>query len=346
MKISICIPQYERIKFLLSSLKTIEKQDYDDIEIVISDDCSKDDTVSQIAKLKENYRYPIIFSRNEPNLGYDRNLRKSMELASGDYFFILGNDDTLFYKNSISQLVSFLEANDEPAVGFCNFVEFRDQKTVIRRAVSTTVLGSGERVAKENYSSFTFVGGLIFKRDWFERVNTSEFDGSVFVQIYMILRIVLGGGKLFTIAEPLVLKDIFIDGKFRHSYRDRLQRSWKDFKELNAGLFSVGYVISRAFKDSGAKFNIDFYYLRRVYMYTYPHWILDYKSNKALVAAFGLMVGLYPGKTPLFRNLNVFHKTIVFGVYAFSTIAALLLPSFIFVKFKNGIYNFKKRYLK
>jgi glycosyltransferase involved in cell wall biosynthesis len=346
MKISICIPQYNRIKFLISSLQTISEQDYDNIEIVISDDCSSDDTVEQIAILKKTYRYPIVFSRNEPNLGYDRNLRKSMELASGDYLFVIGNDDTLFFNDSISKLVAFLEANDLPSVGYCNFVEFRDQKTIIRRAVKTAVLGIGEQVAKENYSSFTFVGGLIFKRDWFEKVNTSEFDGSIFVQIYMILRIVLQGGQLFSIAEPLVLKDIFIDGKFRNSYRDRLQRRWKDYQELDGGLFNVGKVISRAFKDSGSKINIDYYYLRRVYLYTYPHWILDYKSNKALVAATGLVVGLNPLKTPLFRNLNLFHKIIVYGVYLISTLFALLTPSFIFMKLKNSIYNFKKKFLR
>jgi glycosyltransferase involved in cell wall biosynthesis len=54
MKISICIPQYNRIKFLISSLQTISEQDYDNIEIVISDDCSSDDTVEQIAILKKN----------------------------------------------------------------------------------------------------------------------------------------------------------------------------------------------------------------------------------------------------------------------------------------------------
>ena len=46
MKISICIPQYNRINYLLKSLSIIERQLYPDIEIVISDDCSTDDTRS------------------------------------------------------------------------------------------------------------------------------------------------------------------------------------------------------------------------------------------------------------------------------------------------------------
>lgn len=41
MKISICIPQYNRIAFLLKNLEYIAKQTYSNIEVVISDDCSK-----------------------------------------------------------------------------------------------------------------------------------------------------------------------------------------------------------------------------------------------------------------------------------------------------------------
>jgi glycosyltransferase involved in cell wall biosynthesis len=38
MKISICIPHYNRIEYLLKSLKIIEQQSYKNVEIVISDD--------------------------------------------------------------------------------------------------------------------------------------------------------------------------------------------------------------------------------------------------------------------------------------------------------------------
>ena len=51
MKISICIPHYNRIEYLLKSLAFIEKQTYDNVEIVISDDNSSDDTIFKIKYL-------------------------------------------------------------------------------------------------------------------------------------------------------------------------------------------------------------------------------------------------------------------------------------------------------
>ena len=112
MKISICIPQYNRIQYLLKSLRQIELQEYTDIEIVISDDGSTDDTESEIKKLQLNYKYPVIFSKNEKNLGYDRNYRRSMELATGDYCIVIGNDDTIYQPGSMALLAGFLKENN------------------------------------------------------------------------------------------------------------------------------------------------------------------------------------------------------------------------------------------
>ena len=109
MKISICIPQYNRIELLLKGLRVIEKQEYHDIEVVISDDCSQDDTIVQIKKLKDSYKYPIILGTSDVNMGYDRNYRKCIELSNGDYAIVIGNDDTLFNSDAISYLVKFLE---------------------------------------------------------------------------------------------------------------------------------------------------------------------------------------------------------------------------------------------
>src|SRR4249919_2253033 len=101
MKISICIPQYNRIDYLLKSLRMIEEQTYPDIEIVVSDDCSTDDTEEQIKRFKPQCKYPIVYHRNTVNVGYDANYRKCIELASGDYAIVIGNDDSIIPNSSI-----------------------------------------------------------------------------------------------------------------------------------------------------------------------------------------------------------------------------------------------------
>jgi glycosyltransferase involved in cell wall biosynthesis len=179
MKISLCIPQYNRIEYLVKNIETISAQTYPDIEIVISDDCSTDNTEAEIRKLQPQSRFPIVYRRSSTNLGYDRNLRQSLEMASGDYCFVLGNDDTLNGPDAIRFLVEFLRANDCPEIGFCNSAAYTKPSEVTERAARTAVVGSGKAVALKYYRSFSFVAGVIFKRDAFLEVNTDQYDRSI-----------------------------------------------------------------------------------------------------------------------------------------------------------------------
>ena len=128
MKISICIPQYNRIDYLIKSLDELQDQSYSDFEVVISDDCSQDDTTNQIQEYLKSSKYPITYFKFDQNQGYDRNLRKSMELAVGDYCFVLGNDDTLSHSHVLRDLNDFLVKNNLPDLGFCNYQEYSNDK--------------------------------------------------------------------------------------------------------------------------------------------------------------------------------------------------------------------------
>lgn len=344
MKISICVVQYNRIELLLKSLSIIERQTYPDIEICISDDCSTDNTVDEILKLKQTYKYPIVFHRNEVNKGFDFNYRKSIEIASGDYAFVIGNDDSINGENSIADLVKFLEENKYPDLGFCNMLEERTGNTVIKRAMKTTVLGSGAEVAIKYYSCFVFVGGLIYKRSTFLKYNTDQYDGSIFTQMYLSVFMICKGERAFSIKEPMVLKDILLDGKFRHSYRDRIAKTWDKFRVVDAGLPSVMYVVINGIKDAGLLENKHIFKIfRRVYLITYPQWILDYKENNAFPEAVGLIVGLNPFKNKDFKLLNIFNRVRIFCLYIITTIAAFITPVFLFKKVKQRLYEYFKR---
>jgi glycosyltransferase involved in cell wall biosynthesis len=344
MKFSICVPQYNRIQFLLQSLERISHQTWDDVEICISDDCSTDNTEAAILELQKTYRYPIVFSRNEKNAGYDRNYRKSVEISSGDYCLLIGNDDTLHDDKVIEVLVKFLEANNLPDIGFCNYVEHNNPSLVIERAHQTAVLGSGNEVALKNYSNFSFVGGVIYKRESFLKFNTSKYDGSVFAQMYLGVLMIARGLRLFSIKEPMVIKDLRIEGKMSNNYRDTLARSWKDFKVVNAGLPTIMHVLINGFKDAGTLDQTAIYRIfKKIYSITYPFWLLDYRSNKAFPEAVGLVRGLNPYLNEDFKLLNRYNRSRIFAMYSFSSVGGLVTPVSIFKKVKTRVYNFLKR---
>jgi len=344
VKLSICIPQYNRIDFLLKSLHLIEKQTFPDIEVIVSDDCSTDNTQEAITTLIPNYKFPLIYKRNTVNLGYDRNFRQSIELSSGEYVIVIGNDDTINPAYDLKQLADFLIAHGYPELGFCNFIEESTGNTFVERAQTTDVLGNGYLTAMRHYSCFSFVGGLVYKREAFLRFNTSKHDGSIFAQIYLGCLMISSGCTLFSIHEPVVIKDIVLEEQERNSYRDGLARRWRDYKPVSGGLPSVINTLIDAFRDAGVLNQSLIYSIyKRIYSVTFPFWLVDYKSNGAFPEAVGLMQGLYPAKDRNFKLLGLSNKARIYSYYAVFGIGGLAMPVWLFKKMKQNLY---KRYKK
>lgn len=343
MRLSICIPQYNRIGFLLRNLSIIEKQNFTDLEVVVSDDCSSDETEAKIKELAPNYKHRLIYHRFEQNQGYDRNFRKCIELASGEYVIVIGNDDSINPAYDLKTLEDFLLNNNLPDLGFTNFIEEETGK-MIDRAKTTDLLGSGYETAMKYYSCFSFVGGLIYKKRFFEKFNSSKHDGSIYAQIYLGCLMTCSGGKLFSIKEPVVIKDIVLDEVKRDTYRDFIAKSWKDYKPGNGGLLSVINVLIDALRDAEVLNQARIYRVfKRIYSITFPFWILDYKSNKALPAAVGLLHGMKPTNSTNYKLLNSFNAFRIWVVYLGVGITALLMPVFLFRKLKTWLYSIVKK---
>jgi glycosyltransferase involved in cell wall biosynthesis len=324
-------------------LEEIAKQSYKDIEIVISDDNSTDETTQLIENIKDTYKYPIIYYRHDTNIGYDKNLRTSIELASGDYAITLGNDDTINPLYDLSLLVQFLEAHNYPDIGFTNFIEAATDQ-MEERASMTGIIGTGHQIAFSNYSRFSFVGGLVWKRNTYMRFNSPKFDGSVYTQIYHASLIVAKGGVLFSIASPVVIKDVLPLEQNRASFLDKISTKWSDLKQVTGGLPKVITVTVTAFEDAGVLTQeILFGVLKKIYTSTLPFWIITYRKNKALPEALGLALGMNPKNIQEFQKLQLKNKIKIGFIYRVFCLSALAAPVFLFEHFKVRLWKWSNK---
>lgn len=104
-KVSVIITTHNRLDFLKRATLSVLKQTYDNIELIISDDCSDYDLTDLINELKSISRYPIIYRRNNSNLGacYTRN--EGIRLSTGEFITGLDDDDE-FVPDRVEYLVS------------------------------------------------------------------------------------------------------------------------------------------------------------------------------------------------------------------------------------------------
>jgi glycosyltransferase involved in cell wall biosynthesis len=114
--VSIITPTYNRPDYLKQALKSAISQTYQNIEIIVSDNCSPENPQAIV----DSFNDPRIrFSRNETNLGMLPNTIKAFKMARGKYVAALLDDD-LWEEDFLEKLVPPLEANPNLILAFCD----------------------------------------------------------------------------------------------------------------------------------------------------------------------------------------------------------------------------------
>jgi glycosyltransferase involved in cell wall biosynthesis len=333
MMISVCIPHYNRSKYLLAVLESIRIQDHPEVEVIISDDCSTDDSSEIIPKyiagLEGASHVRFYYIRQAKNLGYDGNLRASLAAATGDYLFALGNDDALPEKNTLSKLADTLAKLNYPDITFSNYHTYNKPDEMSQRARKTEIIGSGPDVAVKTFRSFSFVGGLAIKRSAFKEHDTCKYDGTVYVQIYLGARIIASGGTLATISESMVAKDVTFPGEAVNSYLDTLVENNRRFYRHTGGLDQVGRVASEAILPyvpvaSRQRYILNIY--AQLLLFTYPYWLFNYRKHNAYRAAINVALGCVPTNLIKIADVALYVYFCLIIVFVATTIAGLFVP--------------------
>jgi glycosyltransferase involved in cell wall biosynthesis len=119
--VSVGVPNYNYAHHITEALDSIANQTYPDIELIIVDDCSTDNSRELITKWIQNYKgnYTIQFIKNETNLGLTKVCNIILQHAKGKYFQTLDADDVLL-PDKISRQVEILEKGKNVAFVYSN----------------------------------------------------------------------------------------------------------------------------------------------------------------------------------------------------------------------------------
>jgi glycosyltransferase involved in cell wall biosynthesis len=113
-RFTIGIPTYNRANFLKRSLACALDQTHSDVEIIVSDNASPDDTSEVVKSFGDRVRY----HRNPTNLGATANFERALELASGDFFSWLQDDD-LIHRDFVRRALEGFALGGDVAAYLC-----------------------------------------------------------------------------------------------------------------------------------------------------------------------------------------------------------------------------------
>ena len=139
-KVSIITPAFNAVSFLEETVRSVQNQTFNDWEMIIVDDCSKDETYV-LAKMLAEKDGRIRVLQNEVNSGVATTRNKALDVAIGEYIAFLDSDD-LWLPQKLEKQVEFMDTG-RYAFTYTNYRKFNTDtgewaKKVIRAPATMT----------------------------------------------------------------------------------------------------------------------------------------------------------------------------------------------------------------
>jgi len=229
-KVSVIIPTYNRKEYLEIAIRSAINQTYRDVEVLILDDCSTDNTT----EIFDDYEYTK-FVRcivNQENIGFIRNWNKGVGLSSGEYIKIMGDDDLLEI-SCIAKQVAILDNNPDVGIVCCDYFIINEDGMIEN---NNDLYRLFDRDTKEDGISFMskyllgrrragWPTSILFRRQDFDKVGGFDVNAGVAADIDMWCRI-LRDSKFYYIDKKLAYNRQF---KGLNNLSKRMDRSGKEY---------------------------------------------------------------------------------------------------------------------
>lgn len=171
-KVTIGIAAYNVENYIGETLNSALNQDFKDLEILVCDDCSTDNTMHVVKDLITSHPngYKVRIIKNSTNSGTSAVRNNCIDNAKGEFIYFLDGDDNIS-NNCISLLYSKMKERPVDIV-MANHIAFVDSNNV-----NVTV---NKDVAFPDYSSC----GEMAILKWMKEVNTDNFPGSMWNKLF------------------------------------------------------------------------------------------------------------------------------------------------------------------
>jgi abequosyltransferase len=172
--LSICVPTYNRSRFLKEQLirfSAFDSSIYEQVEILISNNCSTDNTKEVVKSFLGEF--PFIYHENEENQGMDGNFLTCFELATGKYIWLLGDDDFI-EESGLKNLLSYLDKKEEYGLVHINMIPTKND-------IGSKIYLDMSKFLDDIGIWITFISGNIVNRKYVGTIDLRKYMGTWFL---------------------------------------------------------------------------------------------------------------------------------------------------------------------
>ncbi|WBL22394.1 glycosyltransferase family 2 protein [Zunongwangia sp. HRR-M8] len=146
--VSIIMPAYNSNNYIASSIASVISQDYQNWELIIVDDFSKDETFKIISAFSEKDKRIKVF-RNKSNRGAGFSRNKALKEANGEFIAFLDADD-LWKKEKLSKQLNFCLENKVNIV-YSSYEKIDEQGKLLKQKIESLPFVNYQKLMRSNY---------------------------------------------------------------------------------------------------------------------------------------------------------------------------------------------------
>lgn len=249
IRLSFCIPTYNFGEFIGQTLESIIAQATDEVDIVIGDGASTDNTAEVVQRYQAQFPRLSYFNFGQKG-GVDLDIAKTVDLACGRYCWLMSADDVL-RPGAIARMLAELEFGH--AIYLYNRTDCsRDMREMVRRTWLPD--GQGDRVfdfsdheelcaylesVKGLGALFSYISSIVVDREkWLSVEGNAPFMGTNYAHVHRLFSIAKAGGKVKYIEQSLVKARLFNDSFAANGMAKRFLIDLDGYRLLGEHLFA------------------------------------------------------------------------------------------------------------
>ena len=205
--LSICIATYNRAEYIGKTLESIIPQLTDDVEIVVVDGASTDNTNIVMTSYAELCKH-IHYIRLPAKGGVDQDYDKSVEFAKGEFCWFFTDDD-LLKPDAVSAVLAAIKEGHSliivnAEVRNCELSTVLEKQRVVVKKNVKYATGELERLFIDTVEYLSFIGAVVISRSLWLARDRKQYYGTEFVHVGVIFQDTLPTSTLL-IAEPYIV---------------------------------------------------------------------------------------------------------------------------------------------
>lgn len=293
-KVSVIIPVFNSDSYIKKCLDSILNQTLDNIEVILIDDGSTDDSLQIIQQYSKKYSNIKYKSKKNEGQAIARNI--GIEMATGEFICFVDSDD--YIENNMLEMLYKDAIKNNSDIVVCDYIEDYQNKKILRKSLYV----NSDTIQKRYILSVAGPCSKIIKAEIFKQNNIRFLENNIYEDLAIIPALALYTDKISYCEIPL----------YYYVIRPNSTMQQTKYNKKLESIFNVMECVYNQFDGKGFDDEIEFLYINHLLYAGCGRFLRYSNTNDMLLKIINTIKNKFPNwkKNKYFKNQTTAYKII------------------------------------